>query len=98
MQTYILFTKLSTDLSYEMRNRERQGRSWLDHVKTKCPEVKFLSHYAIMGEYDFIDIYEAPDPEIAAKVSLISQANGAVQARSMLAIPYMRFLELTEEI
>jgi uncharacterized protein with GYD domain len=98
MQTYMLFTKLSTDLSYEMKNRERQGRSWLGQVRDKCPEVKWLAHYAILGEYDFIDIYEAPNPEIAAKVSMISQANGALQAKSMLAIPYKRFLELAEEI
>lgn len=98
MQTYMLFTKLSTDLSYEMKNLKRQGRSWLDQVKDKCPEVKFLAHYAILGEYDFVDIYEAPNPEVAAKVSMISQANGALQARSMLAIPYKRFLELADEI
>ena len=98
MQTYILFTKLSTDLSFEMKNRERQGRNWLEQVREKCPEVKFLAHYAFLGDYDFIDIYEAPDPETAAKVSMISQANGALQAKSMLAIQYKRFLELTEEI
>jgi uncharacterized protein with GYD domain len=98
MQTYMLFTKLSTDLSFEMKNRERQGRNWLEQVKEKCPEVKFLAHYAILGEYDFIDIYEAPDPETAAKVSMISQANGALHAKSMLAIQYKRFLELTDEI
>ncbi len=98
MQTYILFTKLSTDLSYEMKNRERQGRNWLEQVREKCPDVKFLSHYAILGEYDFIDIYEAPDPETAAKVSMISQANGALHARSMIAIPYKRFLELSKEM
>jgi uncharacterized protein with GYD domain len=77
MQTYILFTKLSTDLSYELKNRKRQGRAWMEQVKAKCPEVKFLAHYAILGEYDFIDIYEAPDPETAAKVSIISQEHGA---------------------
>lgn len=98
MQTYMLFTKLSTDLSYEMKHLKRQGRSWLEQVKDKCPEVKFLAHYAILGEYDFVDIYEAPNPEVAAKVSMISQANGALQARSMLAIPYKRFLELADEI
>lgn len=98
MQTYILFTKLSTDLSFEMKNLERQGRSWLEHVKDKCPKVRFLAHYAILGDYDFIDIYEAPDPETATKVSMISQANGALHAKSMLAVPYKRFLELTKEI
>ena len=98
MQTYILLTKLSPEVSMKMKDREKLGHTWLDQVKAKCPDVKFLSHYAILGQYDFIDIYEAPDAETAAKVSMISQANGAFHAESLAAIPYKRFLKLTEEI
>lgn len=98
MQTYILLTKLSTEVTKKMKNRAELGHSWMDQVKEKCPEVKFISHYAILGQYDFVDIYEAPDAETAAKVSMISQANGAVHAESLAAIPYKRFLELTKEI
>lgn len=98
MQTYILLTKLSPELSQQMKDRAKIGRSWLDQVKEKCPEVKFIAHYAILGQYDFLDIYEAPDEEMAAKVSIISQANGAFQAESLSAIPYKRFLELVEDI
>ena len=98
MQTYILMTKLSPDLSSQIKSRAKLGRSWLEQVKEKCPEVKFISHYAILGQYDFIDVYEAPDEEVAAKVSMISQANGAFQAESLPAIPYKRFLELADEI
>ena len=81
-----------------MKDRANIGKTWMDQVKEKCPEVKFISHYAILGQYDFLDIYEAPDEEIAAKVSMISQANGALSAQSLIAIPYKRFLELTGEI
>jgi uncharacterized protein with GYD domain len=98
MQTYILLTKLSPEVSRKMKERMQIGHLWLDQVKEKCPEVKFLSHYAILGQYDFLDIYEAPDSETAAKVSIISQANGASAAESLIAIPYKRFLKLTEEI
>ncbi len=98
MQTYILLTKLSPDNSMRMKDREKLGHNWFDQVKEKCPEVKFISHYAILGQYDFIDIYEAPNAETAAKVSMISQANGAFHAESLAAIPYKRFLELTDEI
>ncbi len=98
MQTYILMTKLSPELSKQMKDRSKLGRNWLEQVKEKCPEVKFIAHYAILGAYDFIDIYEAPDEETAAKVSIISQANGAFHAESLAAIPYKRFLELTQEI
>lgn len=91
-------TKLSPDLSAQMRNRAEIGRKWLEQVRKKCPEVKFLAHYALLGRYDFLDIYEAPDEETAAKVSMISQANGAFHAESLPAIPYRRFLELAGEI
>ncbi len=98
MQTYILLTKLSPELLKQMQKREQHGRAWLESVKKKCPEVKFKEHYALLGDYDFLDIYEAPDAETAAKVSMISHQHGALNATSMAAIPYKRFVELTEQV
>jgi uncharacterized protein with GYD domain len=98
MQTYILLTKLTPELLKQMKDRAKQGRIFMEKVKDKCPEVRFISHYALLGQYDFMDIYEAPDEETAAKVSMISQSNGALQAESLPAIPYKRFLEMIDEI
>jgi uncharacterized protein with GYD domain len=91
-------TKLAPEMSKQVKDQARLGRVWLDQVKEKCPEVKFLAHYALLGPYDFLDIYEAPNEETAAKVSLISLQSGAFQAESWVAIPYKRFVELAEEI
>ncbi len=96
--TYILLTKLAPEVSKQMKDRGRLGHNWLEQVKEKCPEVKFIAHYALLGSHDFLDIYEAPDEETAAKVSMISLANGAFQSESSIAIPYKKFLELTKEI
>jgi uncharacterized protein with GYD domain len=96
MQTFILMTKLSPEVAKQMKDRARLGRAWLDQVKQKCPEVKFVAHYALLGPFDFLDIYDAPDAETAAKVSMISLSNGALQAESWTAIPYKRFVELAE--
>jgi uncharacterized protein with GYD domain len=98
MQTFVLMTKLSPEMSTQVKDRAQLGRVWLEQVKEKCPEVNFLAHYALLGPYDFLDIYEAPNEEVAAKVSLISLKTGAFQAESWVAIPYTRFVELTEEI
>lgn len=98
MQTFILMTKLSPDVCKQVKDRGKLGRAWLEQVKQKCPAVNFLAHYAILGDFDFLDIYEAPDEETAAKVSMISLSNGAFQAKSLIAIPYRRFVELTKEI
>ena len=98
MKTYILLTKLSSEISKKMKDRAKIGKDWFEQVKQKCPDVKFIEHYALLGQYDFLDIYEANDEETAAKVSMISREYGAVEARSLTAIPYKRFLELVDEI
>ncbi len=98
MGTYILMTKLSPELMQDVKHRQAIGRHWLKVIQEKCPEVKFTAHYALLGPYDFLDIYEAPDEETATKVSMISQAQGALRAESWTAIEYGRFLELMEEI
>jgi uncharacterized protein with GYD domain len=98
MKTFILMTKLAPQVTSRMKDRAKIGAAWLEEVKEKCPDVKFLAHYGLLGAYDFMDIYEAPDEEVAAKVSMISRANGAVVAESWTAIPYKRIVELAEEI
>lgn len=98
MATYILLTKLSPEESKKVHNRAKLGHVWLEEVKAKCPDVKFISHYALLGKYDFMDIYEAPDEKTTAKVSMISLANGAYQSESLTAIPYKEFTELLSEL
>jgi uncharacterized protein with GYD domain len=98
MPTYVLLTKLSPDVTRQTDDRAKMGRDWLDQVRSTCPDVNFISHYALLGPFDFLDIYEAPDDRTAAKVSLIGQANGAFQAQSLPALPYKEYLELIAEI
>ena len=98
MATFILMTKLAPEVAAKMNERAEIGSAWLDEVHKKCPEVKFLAHYGLLGAYDFMDIYEAPNEEIAAKVSMISRQHGAVSAESWTAIPYKKVLELSQEL
>lgn len=98
MTTYLLLTKLTPEVMKNLKQREKIGRKWINEVSDKCPEVKWLSHYVVLGRYDFVDVFEAPDEETAAKVSMISLSSGALQAETWTAIAYSRFLELVDEV
>ncbi|HUK12928.1 MAG TPA: GYD domain-containing protein [Thermoanaerobaculaceae bacterium] len=98
MPTFVLMTRLRPESVHDAAGRRAMGKGWLKKVKSACPEVRFLAHYAILGPYDFMDIYEAPDVETAHKVSLISRTEGAVSAESWQALAYERFLELLGEV
>ena len=98
MPTFALMTKLAPAEVKNPSLRAQRGRRWMARLRAKCPGVKWISHYALLGPYDFLDIYEAPDEEAAAKVSMISLSLGALRAESWTAIPYHRFLELSREV
>jgi len=98
MPTFVLMTKLAPGAMHDAQGRRTTGKEWLHKVSQRCPGVKWVAHYALLGPYDFMDIYEAPDAETAHKVSMISRAEGAVTAESWQATPYERFLQLLETI
>ena len=98
MPIFILMTRLAPEALHDARGRRAMGKEWMKKVKSACPDVKWLAHYATLGPYDFMDIYEAPDVETAHRVSLISRAEGALTAESWQALPYDRFLDLLEEV
>lgn len=96
MPTFVLMTKLSADVMADPRGRKALGKEWIQEVGEKCPDVKWIAHYALLGRYDFMDIYEAPDLETAHRVSFISRAKGAISAESWQALTYDRYLEVIE--
>ena len=96
MPIFILATKLK-NLNL-VKDRKEHGKKFLKLVKEKVPNVKWIAHYAILGPYDFIDIFEADNEHEAAKVSLLSRTVGADLAESWTAIKYIEFLKLMEDL
>jgi uncharacterized protein with GYD domain len=98
MPIFVLMTKLAPGAIQSAKDRKGRGRAWIQKVAQKAPGVKWIAHYALLGRYDFMDIYEAPDDATAHTVSLISRQEGAVSAESWLAMPYDAHLKLLEDI
>jgi len=96
MATYVLMTKMTPEISANLKRREAIGKTWKKKVDKCCPDVKWIAHYALLGPYDFMDIYEAKNEETAAKVSMITRANGALSAESWPAIQWTRFITITK--
>src|SRR5688572_11845156 len=95
MPTYVLMTKLGPS---EGEGRRERGQAWKAKVEKLCPGIKWLAHYALLGAYDFMDIYEARSEEDAFKVSMLSRAEGAVSAESWPAVRYEAFLDINDAV
>jgi len=54
--------------------------------------AKVLAQYAILGEYDFLNILEAPNNEAIAKLSIELGSRGTIQIITLPAIPVEEFI------
>lgn len=98
MPTYVLVTKLSPTALKDPRGRRRAGHEWKAKVEKLVPGIQWKAHYALLGPYDFMDVYEAPDDAAAMRVSLLSRELGAASAESWPAMAYDSFLPLAEQV
>jgi uncharacterized protein with GYD domain len=98
MPIYVLMSRLGADVMEDPRGRKVVGKEWMKRAAAVCPEVKWIAHYALLGPYDFMDIYEAPSDEHAHKISLLSRSSGAITAESWPAIAYDQFVDLAAEV
>ena len=48
--------------------------------------VKILTQYALLGQYDFVNILEAPSNEAVAKLAIRLSAKGTTQTLTLTAI------------
>jgi uncharacterized protein with GYD domain len=58
--------------------------------------VKILGQYAVLGQYDFVNILDAPDSETVAKVSVELGSRGTLHCMSLPAISVDDFIKIFE--
>jgi uncharacterized protein with GYD domain len=78
-----------TTLTDEGRKRMEEYPEWLKELNKEVEYmgVKILSQYALLGQYDFVNIIEAPSDEVAAKLAVHLSAKGGLQTLTLTAIP-----------
>ena len=76
-------------LTDEGRKNFEDNPEWIKELNKdmELMGVKVLTQYALLGQYDFVNIIEAPGDEVAAKVAIKLSSSRAVQPLTMAAIP-----------
>ena len=91
MATSALLTHLTPDAVKAPGDMIRLEQAVADRIGRDCPEVRWLSSYAILGPCDYLDLFEAPDELAAAKVAAIVRSFGHARTETWTAVPWERF-------
>ncbi len=98
MTTYVLLLKVPPRTSGAVRSLGERMQAFEQELAEQYPEVKSLVSYALLGPYDFLHIFEAPDANTATKVALVAQAFGAGTTETLTAIPFDEFSAIVEDV
>lgn len=72
--------------------REHPERLTEVNAEVEALGVKVVQQFALLGQYDFCNVLEAPDDVTMAKVALVLGARGTVKTVTLPAIPVEEFV------
>ena len=94
MPTFILLSTLTHQGVQTLKsNPERLRQVNKDVEELGC---RVLHQWATLGEFDFVNVVDAPDIETVAKVSLALSARGSTRIETLPALEVDEFLRTLE--
>jgi len=91
MSIYIMFTTLTDEGRKTVKENPQRIREVNKEVEAMG--AKILAQYAILGQYDFINILDAPNNEVISRVAIELGSRGTLQTMTMSAIELDEFID-----
>ena len=90
MPTYIMLTTLTPEGVQTIKNNPGRIREVNREIEQLGATVK--AQWATLGEFDFVNVIEAPDERTIARVSMELGSRGTARYESLAAIPIDDFI------
>ena len=91
MPIYIMISSLTDD----GRKTIKKHPDRIEEVNREIESMgaKVLAQYALLGQYDFLSILDAPNNESISKISIDLGSRGTIQIMTLPAMPVDEFIE-----
>ncbi|WP_028574140.1 GYD domain-containing protein [Desulfonatronovibrio hydrogenovorans] len=93
MAHYVILSKLTDEGRKTLK--KNPGRIMEVNKELEQMGVKVLEQFAVLGQYDFVNIVQAPDNETILKMSVELGSRGSVQLLSLPAMKIDEFVKKT---
>ena len=94
MSTYVMLTKLTPEAVKSPSDLKGLEKKVIERIRKELPQVKSTNSFAILGPCDYLDVFEAPDEEQAAKVAMLMRSFGHARTEIWTALKWERFEQL----
>jgi uncharacterized protein with GYD domain len=98
MQTFIMLTRLSPDAVGSPKSLGEIEKKVMARVRKECPEIEWVCNFAVLGPYDYVDIFRAPDELSAFKLSALIRTFGHCTTEVWGATEWSRFKDVIHDL
>lgn len=85
MTTFVMLSTIGPNGAATLR--ENPGRIVEVNAEVESMGAKVLTQYALLGQWDFVTIIDAPDERVMARIATTLSARGTLKTRTLTAIP-----------
>jgi uncharacterized protein with GYD domain len=98
MPTFIMLTRLSAAAIESPQSFEEMERRAMERIRSECPQVEWVHNFAVLGPYDYVDVFRAPDIEEAFKVATLIRTFGHAHTEVWTATEWAKYKDMVREL
>ena len=98
MPQFVMMTRVSSQSLEQPKSFAKLERLAVEQVAKACPDVKWIANYAVLGPYDYVDVFEAPDLQAAMRVSALVRTYGQAQTEVWPALQWTEFKKMVHDL
>ena len=98
MSTYIMLTRLAAASIQSPQTLEELEKKAVETIRSECPQVEWVHNFAVLGPYDYLDVFHAPDVDTAFKVAAIIRSFGHAHTEIWTATEWAKFKDLIRHL
>ncbi len=91
MTTFLMLSTLGPDGAATLRAHPHRLKEV--NAEVEAMGVRVLAQWALLGQYDFCTVLDAPDATTVARVALVLGSRGTVKTLTLSAIPIDDYVE-----
>lgn len=94
MPRYIMLSTLGPDGMATLREHPQRLKEV--NAEVEAMGVRVVEQYAVLGQYDFVNVLDAPDEATIARVAVTLGARGTLKSHTLTALPIDDFIAALE--